>query len=171
VALEIEHKLLLRRVPTADELREAGASPVEIEQIYLTSTPELGSRRVRRARDPETGQVVRTYTRKQRLRAGVRDEREEEIDEARYQELLGERDPGSAPIRKTRWRLDSPGGLLEIDVFADLALSVVELEVEDEEALQTALELPPFLEVERDVTDDPAYTNAALARQLAAAAQ
>jgi CYTH domain-containing protein len=168
VPLEIEHKLLLRRVPGEDELRASGAVPVEIEQIYLSAPPESGSRRVRRERDRETGTVRRPYTQKVRVRPGVRDEREEEVDEARYQELLAERDEGSAPVRKTRWKLPSHGGLLEIDVYRDLDLAVVELEVDDEEALSTALDLPAFLEVERDVTNDPEYTNAALARRLAA---
>jgi CYTH domain-containing protein len=168
VPLEIEHKLLLRRVPGADELRAAGARPTEIEQIYLSDPPDGGSRRVRRERDPDTGEVTRTYTRKLRLRAGVRDEQEDEIDEARFEELLQERDGVSAPIRKTRWRLASPQGTLEIDVFSDFQLCVVELEVKDEETLATGLELPAFLEVARDVTNDPEYTNAALARRLAA---
>jgi CYTH domain-containing protein len=168
VPLEIEHKLLLRRIPGQDELRAAGAVPVEIEQVYLTVPPDSGSRRVRRERDPVSGAVKRTYTQKVRLRAGVRDEREEEVDEARYQELLAERDDVSAPIRKTRWKLPTPDGVLEIDVFRDLDLALVELEVQDEEALSTELALPAFLEVERDVTHDPEYTNAALARRLAA---
>ena len=168
MALEIEHKLLLRRVPADDELRAAGARPTEIEQIYLSSPPDGGSRRVRRERDPANGEVTRTYTRKLRLRAGVRDEQEDVIDQARFDELLQERDDVSAPIRKTRWRLASPNGTLEIDVFADFQLCLVELEVKDEEALATELELPAFLEVERDVTDDPEYTNAALSRRLAA---
>jgi CYTH domain-containing protein len=168
VALEIEHKLLLRRVPAGDELRAAGARPTEIEQIYLSSPPDGGSRRVRRERDPESGEVTRTYTRKLRLRAGVRDEQEDVIDQARFDELLQERDDISAPIRKTRWRLPGPNGMLEIDVFVDLQLCLVELEVEDEEALATTLDLPAFLEVERDVTNDPEYTNAALSRRLAA---
>jgi CYTH domain-containing protein len=168
VPLEIEHKLLLRRVPANDELRAAGARPTEIEQIYLSSPPDAGSRRVRRERDPQTGEETRTYTRKLRLRAGVREEQEDVIDEARFEELLQERDDVSAPIRKTRWRLASPHGTLEIDVFADFDLCLVELEVDDEDALATELELPAFLEVERDVTNDPEYTNAALARRLAA---
>src|SRR5689334_17683636 len=112
VGLEIEHKLLLRRRPEESELRAAGASPAQIEQVYLTVPPDGGSRRVRRAVDPSTGEVERTYTAKVRVRPGVRDEREETIDEARYQELLAERDPASAPIRKTRWKLPTPSGVL-----------------------------------------------------------
>jgi CYTH domain-containing protein len=168
VPLEIEHKLLLRRVPSDDELRAAGARPTEIEQVYLSSPPDAGSRRLRRERDPDSGAVTRTYTRKRWLRPGVREELEDEIDEARFEELVVERDDVSAPIRKTRWRLASPNGTLEIDVFRDLNLCLVELEVDDEELLASELQLPPFLEIERDVTNDPDYTNAALARRLAA---
>jgi adenylate cyclase len=55
------------------------------------------------------------------------------------------------------------GLICEIDVFGgDLAgLVLAEVELPNEEA---AFRLPEWLTIEREVTDDSAYTNSALAR-------
>ena len=60
--------------------------------------------------------------------------------------------------------MPSGGHTLEIDVFpfwADRAFCEVELSAEDER-----FTLPGWIEVVREVTDDPRYTNSALALSI-----
>ena len=75
----------------------------------------------------------------------------------------GERDPTRQTIRKRRFKVPIEGGLVcEIDVFAGhlAGLVLAEVELPDE---NTPIRLPDWLTVEREVTDDPSFTNAALA--------
>ncbi|HEV8215834.1 MAG TPA: hypothetical protein VGP95_08375, partial [Gemmatimonadaceae bacterium] len=87
---------------------------------------------------------------------------EEEATEAFFQAVwpltLGRR------VRKRRYHVDDNGLLWEIDEFLDrpsLWLAELELTHADEK-----VEIPDWLApfVEREVTDDPSYTNRALAR-------
>jgi adenylate cyclase len=160
MAVEIERKYVLPAAPPADVLAAGTAS--DIEQTYLA--PGDGSRRVRR----RTGQDgARYYLTEKRALGGIsREETEREIDEAEYRRLLDEADRASGTVVKTRYVFDHGEQTLELDVFRappDLVLLEVELQSEDE-----AVELPDWAAGARDVSDDPAYTNAALARQLGA---
>jgi CYTH domain-containing protein len=160
VAVEIERKYVLDGPPPADVL--AAAAAYAIEQTYLTA--DDGSRRVRRRSGPDG---VRHWLTEKRALGGIsREETEREIDEAEYRQLLREADPQSGTIIKTRHVLEHGHQTLEVDVFAappDLVLLEVELASEDE-----AVELPPWASGARDVSDDPAYANASLARTLGA---
>ena len=67
-------------------------------------------------------------------------------------------------IEKTRYLVPFEGHTLEIDVFPfwrDRAFCECELQSQDE-----PLPLPDWLHVYREVTDDPRYTNRALARSV-----
>ena len=158
MAVEIERKYLLDGPPPPDVL--ATASSYAIEQTYLTA--ENGSRRVRRRSGPDG---VRHWLTEKRALGGIsREELEREIDEAEYRRLLGEADPQSGTVLKTRHVLEHGHQTLEVDVFAappGLVLLEVELASEDE-----AVELPAWAAGARDVSDDPAYANASLARAL-----
>ncbi len=158
--LEIERKYRLARVPSEAELRAHGALRYQLLQVYLVEPPP--GQRVRRVVGPD-GAVSYWHTRKRHLRALVREEDEREIDEAEYLRLLAQADPARRPIRKTRLVAPHGGQELEIDVFdepAGLVLVEVELRSEDE-----AVEVPGWLGEARDVSDDPAYANASLARR------
>ena len=75
-----------------------------------------------------------------------------------------ERDEALRTIEKTRYLVPFEGHTLEIDVFPfwrDRAFCECELQSEDE-----PLPLPDWLHVYREVTDDPRYTNRALARSV-----
>lgn len=160
--LEIERKFLIRP-PAPERLEREGADCLEICQVYLLRREEGTSRRVRRT--VQDGQVRRYYTEKRRLSAVTRVEREREIGEAEYRELLKEADPRRRPVEKRRWRVPWAGRVLEIDLFPfweDRAFCEVELAGEEE-----TVDLPPWMEVIREVTDDPRYTNASLALYLA----
>ena len=146
---EIERKYLLAALPEAVR----GHRSLEIEQGYLE-----GGVRLRRVRSGEDERFVRTEKRGKGL---VRSERETEIDARRFAELW----PATAGrrLRKRRWLVPVGPHTFEVDEFLDrpLVLAEVELAREDE-----CVELPAWLapHVVREVTLEPAYTNASLAR-------
>lgn len=161
MAFEIERKFLVRDLDAA-VLAAAAADELEIEQTYLRGTSEQ-SLRVRRSTRPD-GSEERTETRKRRISARTREETERNLEPAEYRQLVARRDPSRQTIRKRRFKVPIDNGLIcEIDVFGgDLAgLVLAEVELPNEEA---TFRLPEWLTIEREVTDDPAYTNSELAR-------
>jgi len=157
--VEIERKFRLRAAPSARALAEHGAVPRRLEQVYLVEPPS--GRRIRRIEHAD-GRIEHRLTRKERLRAFAFHETEERIDAARYESLLLQADPERCPIRKVRHVVPHGAQALEIDVFESppgLVLVEVELEHDDE-----VVELPAWLGEWREVTGDPSYLNANLAR-------
>ena len=159
--LEIERKFLICR-PEEARLRSESVRRIEITQVYLTRGPEGENRRVRRSR--EAGEERLFYTEKLRLSGQTRIEREREIDGAEYARLLRESDPERRPVEKVRWCVPFGGHVLEIDVFPfwrRQAYCEAEMEREGE-----TVELPPWIRVIREVTEDERYTNSALALEI-----
>ncbi len=151
--LEIERKYLLRACPP-----EAAVAPgTRIEQGWLPGTTLR--ERLRRAIAP-TGTVRLTRT----VKLGpieARIEVEEEASPALFDALW----PLTAEARVVKRRHVVPDGALrwEIDVFLDRELVLAEVELE---RADSAPPLPAWLApyVEREVTGDPAFLNANLAR-------
>ena len=151
---EIERKYLLERLP--DET--LGAPSVEIEQGYLPG--EKVVERIRRVRSPDgTERWFRTV----KIGSGIeRLELEEEADadlcRALWRLTKGRR------IQKRRYSIRESGDVLwEVDQFLDRTLVVAEIELP---APDMDVELPPWLRavMDREVTDEPEYANAHLAR-------
>jgi CHAD domain-containing protein/CYTH domain-containing protein len=151
--VEIERKFLLSGVPPAVK-----SAPFEdLAQGYLPGRRLI--ERVRRHR-PKDGPARYFRT----VKGGVgaaRVEIEEETTRALF-ELLWKATKGRR-VKKRRHRVDDGPRTWEIDVFRDrdLVLAEVELRSIDEEAPPPEW-LAPY--VVRDVTEDPAYLNANLAR-------
>ena len=159
--LEIERKYLIY-MPDAAALDAMEGEKWEVRQVYLTGTPEQGSRRIRRIRD-EAGERW-YYSEKIRLSATTRIERERQVSPEEAVELLKRADPGKRPIEKTRWRIPYEGRCIEIDVFPfwqHQAFCEVELEREDE-----TFSLPDWVRVYREVTGENRYNNNDLARTI-----
>ncbi len=170
--IEIERKYLLDRLPPVPP----GAECWRIEQGYLspeallrnadasTTTPsdvEFGFGRLRRTIMAD-GSVVCTHTLK--IGSGLqRAEKERVISEADFH-LHWPKTEGRR-IRKTRWRVPHGSVTWEIDDIEDgwIALAEVELETAEQVAKPPQWLAPHIL---RDVTDDPAYTNSALALRV-----
>lgn len=142
---EKERKFLLRGWHRG--LLPADAVSVEIVQTYLTFGENGKERRVRmRTLD---GSSSYYYTRKlDTAEPGVRDEEEEQISRARYEELLGEQDKTTVPIEKTRHVFTFEGHTFEIDQYKQPVHSLVigEVEVAD---MSEPIAFPP----------GPAYDN------------
>lgn len=148
MAREIERKFLV----AGDQWRSA-AHGVRVRQGYLATGPPA-TVRVRIAGE-------RAYlTVKGPAQGASRDEYEYPIPVADAEEIL-ERLCVEGRVEKTRTEVRHAGRLWEVDEFggenAPLVLAEVELERPDE-----PVELPPWAGAE--VTEDPRYANAALAR-------
>ena len=159
--LEIERKFLIAR-PSETLLLAKCRERREIRQAYLTSGGHGENRRVREAVTNGTARYF--YTEKQRITAVTRIEREREITREEFERLYAEREEGLRVIEKVRYVVPYEGHALEIDLFpfwADRAFCECELRSETE-----TLTLPDWLHVRREVTDDPRYTNHALAREI-----
>ena len=148
---EIERKYLLEGLPDT-----ASAAPsVEITQGYLPGTKIL--ERIRRVSQAGKAHFVRTI----KLGKGVsRIEIEEPMTEQLFDALWplteGRR------IRKRRFLIPDGKLVWEIDEFLDQHLVLGEIELPDERHPTIPEWLAPH--VTREVTDEPAFTNARLAR-------
>lgn len=155
---EIERKFLILR----PDLLNLGAlcKVKEISQTYLTASE--GSIRVRRTE--EKGKVTYIESCKRSVTSMRRIEIERELSEEEYNRRLAARDPRRQTIRKTRYCLPYADHVFEIDIFpfwSRQAIMEVELKSENEE-----FALPPFIKVLREVTEDPAYSNHSMARDI-----
>ena len=155
--LEIERKFLIR-IPDLDLLEQLCAKRISIVQTYLATEKNM-SRRIRKQEC--RGEIRYRYNEKEKVSAMTRIEREHEITEEEYQELMKEAVSGAKTIRKTRYVLPAGDLCFEIDVFPeweDRAFAEVELKSEDQ-----SFEFPSCLTLIKEVTCDSRYTNHALA--------
>jgi adenylate cyclase len=149
---EIERKYLLRELPA--EVR--GARRLEIDQGYLPGERIL--ERIRRITSPDGVRFVRTM----KVGSGIeRLEIEEETTEAFFSTVW----PLTRGRRVQKRRYEVPAGdvVWEIDEFVDRALVLAEVELE---RVDQAVDIPEWIRrvLEREVTDEPNYTNFRLAR-------
>jgi adenylate cyclase len=148
MATEIERKFLV----TSDAWRTSPARSSRLRQAYLCSS-EQRSVRVRE----DQGVVTITIKGPD---GPVRQEFEYVVNATDAEGLFALCEPGW--IDKTRHRIEFEGHLWEIDEFhgAHQGLIVAEVELQ---YVNAPLTLPAW--VGREVTGDPAYTNAVLSRK------
>lgn len=148
---EVERKFLLTGLPTLP----GAESPVEIEQGYLPG--ERLIERVRRIRSDEGEELVRTVKEGSGL---TRLEVEEPVSPDVFDQLWplteGRR------LRKRRYRVPDGDLTWEIDEFLDRDLVLAEVELAGR---PVDVEVPAWLRphVDREVTEDEAYSNVRLA--------
>jgi len=155
--VEIERRFLLRGA-----LRDPWPVPfeeVDIEQTYLRS-PDLSPARVRRR--AQHGASTYTHTIKRKIADGQHVEVERDISGREYVALLADADPTRRTIRKTRRCFVWGHRYFELDRFQEPHAGLLLLELELE-AVDEPIELPPFVEVEREVTSDGSFSNHSLA--------
>ena len=160
-SLEVERRFLIEMPSRAALLARPGAVLYRITQTYLLSEKGV-TERVRR-REGKDGTVY-THTKKLRLSAASAHEEERTVTEEEYARLLLRKDPERIPIEKERITLPYATHLLEIDIYPfwqRTALLEVELPAED-----APLQLPDFLHIHREITEDGRYRNAAMARDI-----
>lgn len=157
--LEIERKFLIGY----PDLRWLESQPncrrVDIIQTYLKAAPDEEIRVRQRGAD---GSYVYYETIKQTVTGMKRVEIERRLTQKEYLKRLMDADTTRRQIRKTRYCLMYKNQYFEIDVYpfwTDKAIA--ELELSDE---AQPIVFPKELKIIREVTDDPAYRNAALAK-------
>lgn len=142
-------------------------TPVEtvfVEQIYLKSTDDKTERIRKRGQD---GAWTYTRTLKDKKINGSGKEIERQISELEYEVLKEQADPSRRPIYKKRNYFLWQNQYFELDEFIDPCTGMLILEIELDEPGQEVV-LPPFIKIDHEVTDDPTYTNRAIAKIAAA---
>ena len=159
--VEIERKYIIE-LPRLDLIKSIdGCTESEILQIYINSQPGV-TKRVRRREFSD--RVVYTKTQKLRINKMSAEEDEREISENEFNLLSAQIKEGTRPIIKTRYTFYYLGKPFEIDVYPEWRKSAIletELTAEDE-----AVDFPEVIHVIKEVTGDPAYSNAGMARHF-----
>ena len=156
---EIERKFLIEYPDLAWLGKLPNCQRVEIIQTYLTAPAGEETRVRQRGCD---GHYVYMQTTKKKVTDVKRVEVERRLSQAEYLRLLMDADPACRPIRKDRYCLTYENQYFEIDVYPFWDhQAIVEIELTDE---NTQIRFPAQLKVIREVTDDPAFKNASLAR-------
>lgn len=157
--IERERKFLVSNLKL-DEIPVKKES-IYIEQTYLLSRNDSARARIRKR--GQHGHFTYTYTVKQKLGPGKNIEKEKTITEKGYLDLLIQADPSRQTIKKERTCFLWDHQYFELDHFITpqpgLWLLEAEIETDDEQ-----INLPPFLKIEKEVTDDPSYSNAEIAK-------
>ena len=158
--MEIERKYLIARPNLRALEKLPNCERVDIVQTYLKSDDPAEERRIRQR--GSNGSYVYFMTRKRKASGMKRVEIEERLTQEEYVALMVEADPNYRPIHKERYLLSKHGLYYEIDIYPewkDKAIMEIELYSEDQEIV-----IPEEMEVIREVTGDPAYSNHELAR-------
>jgi len=151
---EVERKFLLKRLPLAT----VDAPSIEIEQGYLPG--EKLVERLRRIRFADGAEKwFRTVKSGKGLeRVELEEEADADLSRAMWQLTQDRR------VHKRRYSIRESDDLVwEVDEFLDRDLVLAEIELPTPD---TEVELPPWLKdvLDREVTDEPDYSNARLAR-------
>jgi CYTH domain-containing protein len=156
---EIERKFLLRPGRAASDV-PVHFEESEIEQTYLVGQEGWEARIRRRS---QYGVATYTHTVKRPLVAGQRVKLEHQITGREYIAFLAQADPTRRTLKKRRRVFLWANQYFEWDIFTDPRPGLELLEVEVD-SLDGRVELPPFLDVEREVTHDREYANHTIAR-------
>ena len=157
--VEIERKYLIERPEISKIVSEQPLRAIEITQTYLKTENET-ERRIRRT--IENGKSKFFYTEKIVISSIKRTENENEISEEEYRKLMKEKDESLHKINKIRYVFYFKTQKFEMD-FYDFSerYATMEIELENEE---TRVDLPDFVKVISDVTDNKEFKNKSLSR-------
>jgi len=106
-----------------------------------------------------------THTEKRFISSGVNEETEDALNQQAYDECMHRVDITKQPIDKTRYFIPWGHKTFELDIFHGVHEGIAVLEIELE-SMDEKFELPPFLEVIREVTAEKEFANSQLAEKL-----
>ena len=155
---EIERKFLIEYPDIAALEKRADCQKVEIIQTYLRSTED---EEIRVRQRGANGSYIYFKTIKKKVTDTTRVEIEERLSQAEYLRLLMDADTSMHQIRKTRYCLTYKSQYFEIDIYPfwkDRAIVEIELLSEQEQ-----IQIPKFIKIIKEVTDDKSYKNLSLA--------
>lgn len=157
---EIERKFLIE-YPNIKLLESLdNCEKVEIIQTYLLK--DKADEEVRIRQRGKDGNYIYYKTIKKKINELKRMEIEKRLSKDEYLTLLMKQDSDYKQIKKDRYCLMHKGIYFEIDIYpfwSDKAIMEVELKDEDEE-----FEIPDFIEVIKEVSEDKEYKNINLAK-------
>lgn len=155
--LEDERRFLVKSFAFPADLK---FERVFIKQSYLNSLVDKEVERIRQR--GQDGTFIYFHTTKFPVGDGRNVEKEKMISIDEYIQLSSRMDLKRNAITKHRHCFLWKDVYFELDVFQQPeGLVMLEVEVE---GISKELELPPFIEIEREVTGDPEYSNYNLAR-------
>lgn len=154
--IETERKFLVDLTGDIPEDNES-----EIYQTYLLAADGTEQRLRKRG---ENGHFVYFLTEKHKLSGAQRVELERQISPSEYIELLQKADPERVTIHKIRRCFVWQNQYFELDIFKEPKLAHQLLEIEGLPEDGNDIVFPPFLNVLEEVTEDPRYFNANIAR-------
>ncbi len=153
--VEIERRFLLAGKPNLRNADLRQSAQVFIEQIYLNSIDVPGPRIRKRVSADSSAIYAKTWKKGFDV---SRRETEEQIDPTEYVRLKQFINPDTRAIGKYRHCFLYKNQYFELDQFLNprVGLWILEIELTRENDL---VALPPFLDIEKEVTGDPAYSN------------
>jgi CYTH domain-containing protein/predicted ATPase len=158
VPLEIERKYLLASPPDLQDEAFANAQIIDLQQMYLL-TPDVQETRLRKR--SQAGKSTFYRTQKFSITSTTRSETENVITEEEYLNLQSLRDPSRRILNKKRCCFVFENQYFELDMIpGSPPLYLLEIELTEE---NDKLTLPPFLNIEREVTGEKEYSNSYLA--------
>lgn len=155
--IETERKFLVEQI---GDLPAVG-NESEIYQTYLKSVDGVEQRIRKRG---ENGHYIYFLTEKHKLQGAQRIEIERQISPSEYIELLQDADPMRQTIHKIRRCFVWDDQYFELDTFLSPQLPYMLLELEGLKDA-TDVHFPPFLKIVEEVTENPLYYNATIARR------
>ena len=156
--LEIERKFLIKMPDISVLQQQPLYMHIDMEQAYLPQNEDCSGLRVRKSTLNGKTSYKKTY--KKSITSVTRIELEDDISEQTYKDMVFNADPDSTPIKKVRHCFMYKDQLFELDVYTfwdDRATLELELDNENQE-----IEIPPFIDVIKEITDDKRYSNRAL---------
>lgn len=160
--LEIERKYLVK-IPNMETVRaQEGYKVAEMTQMYLDDGGKYAGIRIRKSLCQ--GETSCKKTIKKDITPLKRIEVESDITPQEYEALSKHCDSEYKPIHKWRHSFSYKNQTIELDIYDfwnDRATVEVEMESEEQK-----VELPDFIEVIKEVTEDCRYRNRSLAKEV-----
>ena len=165
--LEKEKKFLVKFPTSWSALAEMFDDLIDVKRIsqtYLKAEKGEQAARVRKTIEGLTGdtETIYHYNKKNPVETGVHEEEEYEITKSQYEKHLKNSNKDKTQVEKSRFVFKYNDQVFELDVFKGplKGLAILEIELEN---IDDTVELPPFLKVIKEVTDDERFSNFRLA--------
>lgn len=154
---EIENKYLVE-MPDKNVLDNLEfCEKVNISQTYIEKNNDFEIRLRKRSSNNSSSYFV---TLKRKITDLKREENEYKISENKYYHLLDRNLCRSVSITKDRYCFCYKSQYFEMDIYPDMDKALLEIELNSEDQV---VELPPFIDVIKDVTNNSNYENYNLA--------
>jgi CYTH domain-containing protein len=167
--LEVERRFLVKPITSWEGLSQLFDNLIDIkriEQTYLKPKGDDPAARVRKTISGLSGDEKTTYdfNLKHPVETGTHQEIERSISEKQYHQYLEEAYPGKGMVEKTRFVFNYHDQEFELDVFKGKlkGMAILELEMNDKDDV---IEMPPFLTVIEEVTENRGFNNFYLANK------